>query len=358
MLILLALALLASGNPEAIRPGPWPPHTYACVRASSTVTVDGRLDDDAWAMAAWTSTFSDIEGDHRPQPRFRTRAKMLWDDKYFYIAAEMEEPHLWATLRERDSVIYHDNDFEVFIDPDGDSHLYTEIELNAFNTVWDLLLIKPYRDGGPAIHAWDIPGLKTAVHLDGTVNNATDLDTGWSVEIAIPFAVLAETTPSKCPPAEGDRWRVNFSRVQWQLDTTDGNYRKALDPATGQSFAENNWVWSPQREIAMHEPEHWGIVEFVIRAPGAQIVPNNNDAAVWHLRRAGYGLAAYRDKHGKYPATLTMPADTSNGPARGLSWHWPPDYWSDGLRFTLTIDLGAERLQLDEDGRLRTLPKD
>lgn len=69
----------------------------------------------------------DIEGDRKPRPRFRTRVKMLWDDNYFYMGAEMEEPHVWATLTERDSIIYRDNDFEVFIDPDGDNHNYYEI---------------------------------------------------------------------------------------------------------------------------------------------------------------------------------------------------------------------------------------
>ena len=59
-------------------------------------------------------------------------------------------------MTERDSVIFRDNDFEVFIDPDGDTHAYYELEINALGTVWDLLLLKPYRDGGPAINGWDI----------------------------------------------------------------------------------------------------------------------------------------------------------------------------------------------------------
>ena len=84
-------------------------------------------------------------------------AKMLWDDDYFYIGAYIEEPNVWATLTKRDSIIFQDNDFEIFIDPDGDSHNYYELEMNALNTVWDLFLVKPYRDGGPALHAWDNP---------------------------------------------------------------------------------------------------------------------------------------------------------------------------------------------------------
>ena len=72
---------------------------------------------------------------------------MLWDDTYLYVGALLEEPHVWATLTQHDSVIFHDNDFEVFIDPDGDNHEYCEIEINALNTEWDLFLNKPYRDG-------------------------------------------------------------------------------------------------------------------------------------------------------------------------------------------------------------------
>ena len=93
--------------------------------------IDGDLKDAAWDAAPWTDAFVDIEGDKHPKPRFRTRMKMLWDDEALYIAAELEEPHIWATLKEHDSVIFHDNDFEVFLDPDGDNHLYGELELNA-----------------------------------------------------------------------------------------------------------------------------------------------------------------------------------------------------------------------------------
>mgnify|MGYP000894936527 CR=1 FL=1 len=230
---------------------------YRAPRLASPTVFDGRLDKEPWLSAPWTDDFVDIEGDKRPKPRFRTRAKMAWDDRYLMIAAEMEEPHLWATLTERDSVIFHDNDFEVFLDPDGDTQLYGELELNALNTVWDLLLVKPYREGGPAINGWDIKGLRTAVHLDGTLNDPTDTDRGWSVEIGIPWPAIAEISRVPCPPRPGDVWRINFSRVQWVLDVVDGKYVKRP------GLKEDNWVWSPQGVIDMHQPEHWGELEFL-----------------------------------------------------------------------------------------------
>src|SRR6267154_6658070 len=196
---LLALGLLrASADPAAAGLQEWSkmnaitPEGYVCHRASGPVTVDGNLDEAAWQAVPWTKDFRDIEGDTRPKPRFRTHVKMLWDDEYLYVAAQLEEPHVWATITQHDAVIFNDNDFEVFIDPDSDSHNYYEFEMNALNTGWDLLLKKPYKDGGPALNSWEIPGLKTAVHVDGTLNDPKDTDNGWSVELAIPWSVLAE----------------------------------------------------------------------------------------------------------------------------------------------------------------------
>lgn len=232
------------------------PKSYNAPKTSTPPKIDGNLEDRAWRAAAWTEDFLDIEGPTKPKPRFRTRAKILWDDQCLYIAAQLDEPHVWATLTEHDSVIFHDNDFEVFIDPDADTLNYYEFEINALNTGWDLLLDKPYRFGGKANNAWTIPGLKTAVHVDGTLNNASDIDKSWSVEIAIPWKVLAEYSKQPAPPRPGDIWRVNFSRVEWQTHIIDGKYAKI--PNT----KEDNWVWSPQGVVNMHIPELWGKVRF------------------------------------------------------------------------------------------------
>ena len=168
------------------------PRGYLCHFATNGIKVDGNLDDAAWALAPWTSDFGDIVGPSKPAPRFRTRAKMLWDDNYLYVASELEEPHVWATLTNHDSVIFRDPDFEVFIDPKGSTHNYYEFEMNALNTGWDLRLDKPYLDHGKPHNEWDIPGLKTAVLVRGTLNDPSDTDLGWSVEIAFPWQVLGQ----------------------------------------------------------------------------------------------------------------------------------------------------------------------
>jgi hypothetical protein len=240
-----------------IPPGPPPPpRTYLCRRTPTPITIDGRPDKPAWALAPWSDDFVDIEGNLKPPPRLLTRIKMLWDEQYFYIAADMEEPHLWATLTERDSVIFHDHDFEVFLNPSCDTLNYYELEVNALNTVWDLLLRKPYREGGAGENSFDFKGLITAVHLDGTLNDPRDTDRGWSVEIAIPWDSMNIHTDRPRPPRQGERWKVNFSRVEWDLEIVDGRYRKVA------GRPEHNWVWSPMGLIDMHLPERWGWVEF------------------------------------------------------------------------------------------------
>ena len=126
----------------------------------------------------------------------------------------MEEPDVWGTLTARDSVIFHDNDFEVFIDPDGDTHAYYELEVNALGTPWDLMLIKPYRDGGPAINGWDIAGLarrrRRARHASTVRAIAT---TGGPSSSRCPGRSCAKQRPRRQAPRSGERWRVNFSRV-------------------------------------------------------------------------------------------------------------------------------------------------
>lgn len=230
---------------------------YRATKQPGIEVLDGCLNKHPWTNCEWSDDFVDIEGDVKPTPRHRTRLKMFWAEDGLYIGAEMEEPHLWATLTEHDSVIFHDNDFEVFIDPDNDALAYAELEINALNTTWDLLLIRPYRERGRGVDGWEIQGLRTAVHLEGTLNDPTDTDQGWSVEIHIPWHALWEISKGEVPPHTGDQWKINFSRVQWHLDIIDGKYVKRP------GLPEDNWVWSPQGVIDMHQPERWGLIEFV-----------------------------------------------------------------------------------------------
>ena len=349
---------------------PWAPATYVCPRLASAPVIDGVPDEAAWQAAPWSSPFTDIQGPLADPPRHLTHVRLGWDDTHLYVAARLDEPHVWATLSERDAVIYHDNDFELFIDPDSDNHLYGELEINALGTVWDLLLARPYRDGGPAIDAWDIAGLQSAVAIDGTLNDPSDVDRGWSVELAIPWHVLGAIAGRTCPPEPGDVWRLNFSRVQWRTEVAGGAYRKIVDERTGKPLPEDNWVWSPQGLIAMHCPEMWGEVLFDDGGGlGFEASPEHTRIAMATLLMpVYYRQRVFHEANGRFAATL---AELGLGDERLPLWPDGPGLAARDMPmipgFTLTLDGGDDWFRaglatplgtavIDHTGRLERLP--
>ena len=285
-------------------PIPFAPKTYVCQQPIDSMTIDGLDNERSWQNLEWSSDFVDIEGQLKPLPSLRTNLKMLWDDKYFYFFAKMEEPHIWAKLTERDAVIYQDDDFEIFIDPDGDAHNYYEFEINALNTIWDLFMMWPYRQQRAPnyLFNWNVEEVKHAVHIEGSINDPADTDEYWTVEMAIPWSALKEMAPHAKPPKANDQWRINFSRVDWAMEHTTGTYEKVKDEK-GNNIPENNWVWSPQGAIAMHMPEMWGYVQFS-NSPVSEEAPTFNhkqdEKIKWALWQLYYQQTEYHQSNGKY----------------------------------------------------------
>lgn len=323
------------------------PKHYICFKSTETIEINGKLNEESWEKCNWSDYFVDIEGNLKPEPRFKTRIKMLWDDQYFYFAAEMEEPHIWANLKERDAVIFYDNDFEIFIDPQGDTHNYYEFEINALNTVWDLLITEPYRESRcRAIDSWDIQGLQTAVYIDGTLNDPSDIDNRWYVEIAMPWKVLEECS-DQTPPIDGDQWRVNFSRVEWNVHYEDNNYHKTKQP-------EDNWVWSPQGLIAMHYPEMWGFVQFTALAVGSdtpKFIANSVEDAKWALRQLYYSQKEYYERFHCYTDYIV---DLRLQDIQLDNYFWPPKIYvtPSGYEAILISTNKLLELHIRENGRV------
>ena len=206
------------------------PQGYVAYRATSPITIDGIPDEVAWQDAPVIDNFWDISGEGFPLPLYRTTARILWDDHYLYVSAELEEPNVWAYITQHDAIIYEEPDFEVFIDPDNDGQNYYEMEANALGTLFDLFLTRPYFTSvGTYINfGWDAPGVKVATHVNGTLNDDSDIDKGWSVEIAIPQKAVANNFDK--PLKAGSYWRLGFSRVEWQTQNIDGKIgRKQTD---------------------------------------------------------------------------------------------------------------------------------
>lgn len=327
------------------------PPVYYCKRATKPFHLDGNINKEFWADAPFTDLFVDIEGDIRPKPRYETRAKMLWDDENLYFGAVLYGDEIWATLTERDCVIFYDNDFEIFIDPDSDTHQYFEFEMNALNTVWDLFLTKPYRDrGGRPLNGWDIKGLKTAVHIEGTLNDANADNRCWMVEVVMPFAALKEMAQDCRTPRAGDYYRVNFSRVQWLVDEKDGRYEKRINPETGRAYPEDNWVWAPTGLINIHYPELWGFLFFTEN--GEEYSIPEVEYIKWELRRIYYYEHRYFDDYGCFTAdldALDMPEKPAVCPRI--------EVMSEG--FVLSCDCPQEekRVLLYDDGKVEVLDR-
>lgn len=236
------------------------PKHYIVNKINDQINIDGRDDELAWNNAIYTDDFIDIEGSKTPSQK--TNVKMLWDEKFLYVFAKLYENHIWGDITKRDEVIYYNNDFEVFINPNDDVFSYGEIEINALGTEWDLFLNRPYRLKGKADSSWDINGLKSAVDISGTLNDPNDLDDYWTVEIAIPLKEIEKlnTSGKDEKVISGDIWRINFSRVNWDFEINNSVYSRKKE--NGKYLPEYNWVWSPQGIINMHVPENWGYLVF------------------------------------------------------------------------------------------------
>ncbi len=258
------------------------PQTYVAYKTTEAIIIDGKADESVWKKAKWTNNFIDIEGDKTP--KYQTNVKMLWDENYYYILAKIKEPHIWANITKRDEIIFYNNDLEVFIDPDGDTHNYYELEINALNTAWDLFISKPYREkNSPVLNDWNYTGLKSAITIDGTLNNPKDTDKSWTLEIAIPFKDLRTSYRQNNVPSD-QFYRVNFSRVNWDYQLNDGKYERKKGE-DGQFLHEYNWVWSPTGVVNMHLPENWGYVYFSSKEVDSNVVFSipQDDKVKWKM---------------------------------------------------------------------------
>ena len=254
---------------------------YTCYRTPSPITIDGDLTKSVWQNARKSGRFVDmicgVPG------FFDTRAAALWDNEALYIAFWIEEPFVEARLKQRDSTIFQENDVEVFIDG-GDC--YYEFEINALNTVYEVFFIwkdafhkfdqkefdvhsrQAYTFGGNhdrdaatfwrgnhprglrwAFTDWDFPGLRTAVQIQGTINDNSDIDTGWTVEIAFPWKGMFRLAGGRTlPPKDSDIWRIFL-----------GRFGKL---AIGNNVFSNSMSLDPVGDNDNHLPERFTPVSF------------------------------------------------------------------------------------------------
>ncbi len=167
------------------------------------------LDEPDWQTAP-ALALQDIKGRESP----KTIAKLLWDDRYLYIAFECADTDIWATKTQRDDFLWEEEVVEAFIDPDGDGRNYYEFQVNPLGTEIDLLIpdaVEGVKDAKGNIR-WDCKGWLSAVKVRGTVNKRDDTDESWTVEMAIPLSELI-SHPSSLIPHPDISWRLNLYRI-------------------------------------------------------------------------------------------------------------------------------------------------
>jgi hypothetical protein len=188
---------------------------YVVKHTATSITIDGHLTEADWQAAAFSEKF--VHYQDGSQAKLSTQVKYLWDDQYLYIGFICQDPDVWATMTERDDRLWHEDVVEIFCDPDGDGLNYCEIQVNPLGTILDIFFKKPFYNSGYGNRAWNLDSLKVGVSVQGTLNNKNDIDTGWTVEVAIPFKELKFMAPSmNFPPHDGDRWRILTARYDYQ----------------------------------------------------------------------------------------------------------------------------------------------
>jgi hypothetical protein len=304
------------------------PLQYTVVKISDKITVDGKDKEKVWEQAKWTDNFTDVETGTLTNNR--ARCKLLWNDTCLYVYAEIKEANLWATLKEHDSQVFQDNALEIFICPNGNNFNYVEFQVNGFETTWELFLPKPYRNGGKGLTNWDIKGLKKAVRLNGTINNPKDVDSGWSIELAIPLKAVMMN--GEQPPKIGSIWRMNFSSVQWGLDIVNGKYSKRIDKLTGEPLSPQYSVWSPHGIVDLHYPERWGYVLFYDKPQTASFLSDNVENAKLTIWKYYYLQQEFKKLNNTYAASINE-----------LKTFFPnPTYWG---KEEGNIQMGADTYQ-------------
>jgi hypothetical protein len=319
-------------------------------------TIDGDINEAAWEAAPWITHFSDISG-NGDTAFLPTKIKLLWNKQAIYIAAEMETPNVWSNITQNDVAIYMDDALELFFDPDGDTHNYFELEINANNQVMDMFLAKPYRDGGATLLSWDVKGWQHAIKVNGTLNNGNDTDKNWMVEMAIPFNALR--VKQYALPHDGDIWRMNFFRVLWDVDFIDGKYQKKKDQQTGKIADPHYWTWSPQGLVDIHYPERWGYVEFSKKqnySPSDTVSLPDYEKWKNFLWRVYYSEKNYFSAHRHYTSSLNK-LKIDRDKIKPVKAENDIKLESTSLQFLLTlIYKNKDVLQIDQEGKLTVHP--
>jgi hypothetical protein len=199
--------------------------------ADSPPTIDGGLTDAVWKSAVPVTLRENRSGEAVIEPRMMTNVMVCHDENNLYLAFICSDPDIWTTFTQRDEHLWEEEAVEVFIDVDDVPNNYVEIEVSPANVLFDSYIIDPDHIDVPKTARLNLKGIRTAVQVQGTLNQRGDRDSGWTVEIALPFEeLLTERTKEITYQTP---FKINFYR----LDENIGMPRAAYSwSPTGSSF--------------------------------------------------------------------------------------------------------------------------
>ena len=217
--------------------------TYTCRKTVEPITIDGHLTEGIWSQLESVGDFT--LGDGTEAPQLPTEVKMCWDESNLYLAFVAVDTDIWGKMRERDDPIYQEEVVEAFLCSGGDVTRYFEFEFSPHNVVFDAKIECPESGDRREMTAdvgWDCAGLQSAVQVVGSLDDSSDVDERWTVEVALPFASIGRDGK---PPVDGEEWRGNFYRI---------------DQAGGGEFS----CWSPTLVLPpnFHVPARFGRLRF------------------------------------------------------------------------------------------------
>jgi hypothetical protein len=181
---------------------------YHCLFTNNALIIDGKANEKIWEKAVSVDFVA-----HENEPlKAKSWFKASWDNDYLYFFFWLQDKDITGKMTQRDDHLWHEEVMEIFLDVDCNPKTYYEFEWNPLNTLLDLYVLNPNctRDVIRQWWSWDCEGIKSAVQVKGTLNNAEDIDEGWSLEVAIPLTELQSA--KNIPPKANDTWRFDVTR--------------------------------------------------------------------------------------------------------------------------------------------------
>lgn len=217
------------------------------VKTTEKIVIDGMATDKDWSSAT-AYPLSYFYGVDKPTDKQTSSVKMLWDDSHLYFLFKAQDSYLTVSETERDGAPYFDDCFEVFLIPSAEPiKLHYGFELNLNKAANDFIFLNDFYQNSKVVLKSYNPAYQVGLHTEGSVNDNSDKDVGWSMELAIPIQAFlnAQFTPVQ----QGSVWSIMVVRQ----DRND---------ASGQRKSTST-LFPLAKYNGVHDPKVFGQIKFV-----------------------------------------------------------------------------------------------